>query len=200
MNNMKTILKIITAIALVLIGSLLPIKTEAHQFLSLQSNIDAFSSVTNKIRIIGVEVEKCLVDNDKVVKFVDKDTLTFFIFNAKNIFVESKRLGFCNFFSGNCQYSQETINGKSTNGINHILTRETFAFKENQGFVYTRPKGNGLVAPCLQVFDKGFRYAYNIHYAEKYNPKNGKWEHINIWVDNANADYVLNFLKLHFVK
>ena len=198
---MKTILKVIIAIALALIGILLPTKTEAHRFLLLQGKEDFFSRYSNnKVRIIGTDIEKKRVDNSKVVKFVDKDTLTFVILSAKEIYVTSKQLGFRNFFSGNCQYSQETINGKSTKGINHVLTRETFAFKENQGFVYTRLKGNGLVTPCLQVFDNGFRYDYNIHYAEKYNPKNGKWEHISIWVDNANADYVLNFLKLHFVK
>ncbi len=181
---------------LAIIGLIFPSTAEAQS--SSPGTINAFSRITDRFRIFGKNVEECRVNDDKVTRYADKDTLTFY--GRKPVWVFSSRLGGPFIFSGNCEYRQETFNGQSTKGT-HVLTREIFAFKNNEGCVYIRPKGNdGIVATCLQLFAHGFRYAYNVYHAEKYNPKTRKWEYASIWVDNANADPVLNFLKSHFAK
>lgn len=195
-NNMKTISPTILFMTLAIIGLIFPSTAEAQS--SSPGTINAFSRITDRFRIFGKNVKECRVNDDKVTRYADKDTLTFY--GRKPVWVFSSRLGGPFIFSGNCEYRQETFNGRSTKGT-HVLTREIFAFKNNEGCVYIRPKGNdGIVAPCLQLFAHGFRYAYNVYHAEKYNPKTRKWEYASIWVDNANADPVLNFLKSHFAK
>lgn len=195
-NNMKTILKVITAIALVLIGALLPIKTEARRPSSLSNN----TNVVPHIRMFGINVEKWRIDDQEVVRTIENDTLLIAAVNSKTIIVKSQQFGFYHvFLIGNCQYSQKTYNATTNRGNKYAAIRDIFSFAKGQGLIYYRPTGM-VITPYLTVAFEGFGYTYKLYYLEVYNSKYSKWERVDVLGVNAESDHILNFLKTYVAK
>lgn len=193
---MKTILKVITAIVLALIGILLPIKTEARQPSSLSNNTNAVPH----IRMFGINVEKWRLDDQEVIRTVKNDTLLIAVVNSKTIIAKSQQFGFCHvFLIGNCQHSQKTYNATTNRGNKVVATRDIFSFAKNQGLIYTRPSEK-VITPYLTVAFEGFAYTYRLYYLEVYNSKHNKWERVDVMGVNEDSDHILNFLRTYVAK
>lgn len=149
----------------------------------------------SKIRLTCVDAEKIEVNSERTVKSLNKGILTLTInYNYKTINIKSYDFGLDIDFYGCFEYQEKKEQSKDSKGKLHDFSIDTYLHEHNEGLTYIRTEDKSLVLPMLQVFHNGYRYNFNITYAEIYDFDHEKWVYGQTLATGQEGDKVKGYL------